>query len=95
MSRAHTLSEAPISRRAQNSVKPNLMKEMTSRAMSNVYHPVGNLDGIINVGSAMNMLPLNDLQNFLSKIERNAENGKITYYTAHTMLTTCPFSVPL
>lgn len=58
MSTSHAL---PPSRRGRRNVQPDLMIDLSRRVEQDQYHPSKNPKGIIDLGSAVNELMLEDI----------------------------------
>lgn len=79
------MASFPTSRRGQENVKPDLMIDLSRRVAENAYDEKSNPGGIVDMGSAVNQLMLDDLLKWQKKREtpqdrRNCESG------AHALL---------
>lgn len=63
----------PTSRRGQQNVKPDLMIDLSRRVAENAYNKNSNPTGIIDLGSAVNDLMIDDLGKWIKKHETSED----------------------
>lgn len=66
----------PPSRRGQDNVRPDLMIDLSRRLAHNAYDRKSNPTGIVDMGSSVNEIIIDDLQRWLSKKLRSDDMAR-------------------
>lgn len=66
----------PTSRRGQQNVKPDLMIDLSRRVAENAYDKKSNPGGIVDMGSSINEMMLEDLVRWQKKHETSEDRRK-------------------
>lgn len=70
------MTPLPPSRRGQQNVKPDLMIDLSRRVAENAYDKKSNPGGIVDMGSAINELMIDDLLRWQKKHETAEDRRK-------------------
>lgn len=85
------MAPLPPSRRGQRNVKPDLMIDLSRRVAENAYDKKANPGGIVDMGSAINELMIDDLLRWQRKHETAEDRRKCALPFSSTARS-CPAS---